>query len=132
MDRVFLDANVLFSAAYRPDSGLLRLWEVADAAVVTSDYAIEEAARNLPARAQRDALAVLATRTEVVHGTFDGVPLPRGVRLPADDEPILRAAIAARCTHLLTGNLRDFGPYHDTKVARVLIQRPAAYLALRG
>ena len=132
MDRVFLDANALFSAAYRPDSGLLRLWEVTGAVVVTSDYAIEEAARNLPARTQRDALAVLAARTEVVRGTFDGVPLPRRVLLPADDEPILRAAIAARGTHLLTGNLRDFGPHLDTRVAGVAIQRPATYLSARG
>ena len=131
MDRVFLDANVLFSAAYRTDSGLLRLWEVSRAVVVSSDYALEEARRNLPTEAQRVALAALAARTEIVRGACESVPLPRRVKLPADDEPIMRAAMAARCTHLLTGNLRDFGPYVDTRVAGVLIQRPATYLAAR-
>lgn len=27
MDKLFLDANILFSAAYRSNAGLLRLWE---------------------------------------------------------------------------------------------------------
>jgi predicted nucleic acid-binding protein len=129
VDRVFLDANVLFAAAYRPDSGLLRLWKVPRVTLVTSDYAIEEARRNLPQPAQRATLDRLAERTEMVRGTFDGVPLPGSVKLPDDDKPILRAAIAARCTCLLTGNLRDFGPYLDTAVGGVVIRRPAAFLA---
>jgi len=28
MDRLFLDANVLFSAVYRPNPGLLKLWKL--------------------------------------------------------------------------------------------------------
>ena len=132
MERVFLDANVLFSAAYRPGSGLARLWDLRRVTLVTSDYAIEEARRNLPLPAQRAALARLGDRMEVVRGAFDRVPLPRKVRLPADDEPILRAAIGARCTSLLTGNLRDFGPYLDARVGGVLIGRPATFLARHG
>ena len=53
MDRVFLDANVLLSAALRPKAGLLRLWTLANAALITSDHAIEEARRNLDAPGQR-------------------------------------------------------------------------------
>jgi len=127
--RIFLDANVLFSAAYRADSGLLRLWKLRGVTLVTSDYTFEEARRNLPIEDQRAALESLGHRLEVVSGTFDGVPLPRSVRLPEDDKPILRAAIASRCTVLLTGNLRDFGPYLDAAVGGVSIQRPAMYLA---
>jgi uncharacterized protein len=129
---VFLDANVLFSAAYRPAAGLLRLWDVPGVALVTSDYAIEEARRNLPHAEQCAALDRLAERMEIVHGTFDGVPLPGSVKLPEDDEPILRAALAARCTGLLTGNLRDFGPHLDTTVGGVLIERPATFLRRHG
>ena len=44
--------------------------------LVTSDYAIEEARRNLTQPAQRAALSRLCERTEIVRGTFDGVPLP--------------------------------------------------------
>jgi predicted nucleic acid-binding protein len=45
VDRGFLDANVLLSAALRPKAGLLRLWTLAKATLITSDHAIEEARR---------------------------------------------------------------------------------------
>jgi uncharacterized protein len=47
MMRVFLDANILFSAAYRQDSGIVRLWRLTDVTLITSQYALEEATRNL-------------------------------------------------------------------------------------
>jgi hypothetical protein len=52
MDRLFLDANVLFAAAWRPKAALARLWELGDAELLSSDYAIEEARRNLGTSAQ--------------------------------------------------------------------------------
>jgi uncharacterized protein len=131
-DRVFLDANVLFSAAYRTDAGLSRLFRLRQCTLVTSDYAAEEAERNLQDPAQRARLAALLERVTLVRGTFDNVPVPTGVALPEDDLPILRAAMAARCTHLLTGNLRHFGQYLGTKIGGVSVVRPATYLAARG
>jgi predicted nucleic acid-binding protein len=56
---VFLDANVLFSAAYRPDAGLVRLWHVAGVELISSDYAVQEARRNLATAAQRERLETL-------------------------------------------------------------------------
>ena len=47
MDRVSLDANVLFSAAYASDSGLHQLWSREGITLVTSEFALEEARRNL-------------------------------------------------------------------------------------
>ena len=47
MDRVFLDANILFSAAYRRESGLKQLWRISETQLLTSGYAVEEARRNL-------------------------------------------------------------------------------------
>jgi uncharacterized protein len=47
MDRIFLDANVLFSAAYLENSRLGRLWQLDDAELLTSAYDVEEAHRNL-------------------------------------------------------------------------------------
>jgi hypothetical protein len=35
MDRWFLDVNLLFSAAYQSEAGLLRLWQLKDAALCT-------------------------------------------------------------------------------------------------
>lgn len=61
MDRVFLDADVLFSATYRSDSGLLALWRRAGASLLTSAYAVDEARRNLSEEDQRQGLEALST-----------------------------------------------------------------------
>ena len=46
MDRLFLDANVLFAAAYRQGAGVRRLWDLPRVTLVTSEYAVSEALRN--------------------------------------------------------------------------------------
>jgi hypothetical protein len=51
------------------------------------------------------------------------------VDLPEKDRPILQAAMALKASHLLTGDIKHFGPYLDTTVGGILIQRPAVYLA---
>ena len=43
MNQVFLDANVLFSAAYRLDTPLRKLFSLPNVMLVTSAYALEEA-----------------------------------------------------------------------------------------
>jgi predicted nucleic acid-binding protein len=129
MDRVFLDANVLFSAAYRQQAGLSRLWELANAVLVTSSYALEEARRNLDRAAQDRRLALLMAQVELVAEASDS-PITLSVDLPGDDRPILRAAVASRCTHLLTGDRRAFGPFYGVRIEGVLILRPAEYLGL--
>jgi len=126
VDRVFLDANVLFSAAYRADAGLLKLWRVPGIQLCSSSYALEEARINLDEPAQRARL----TRLEVKLQLFDAAErqLPSAILLPAKDVPILLAAIAANATHLLTGDLRHFGPYFGRRIAGVLILTPGDYL----
>ena len=100
MVRLFLDANILFSAGYRPDPGILALWKIPDVVLVTSNYALEEAWRNL-----------------------------RGeIELPEQDWAILGSASASGATHLITGDLRDFGAYFGERILGVLILRPAEYL----
>jgi hypothetical protein len=54
-ERVFLDANILVSAAWRADNGLLALWKLTDIELLTSAYAIVEADRNV--RTRRDGVA---------------------------------------------------------------------------
>jgi hypothetical protein len=54
--------------------------------------------------------------------------LPSAVSLPDKDAPILLAAVAARATHLVTGDLRHFGPFFGKNVAGVTILTPADYL----
>ena len=130
MDRLFLDANVLFSASYRPNAGLLRLWRLPDVVLCTGHYALEEARTNLAEAAQRHRLNRLSENLKF----FDSVTrdLPRGVNLPEKDIPILLAAIEARSTHLITGDLRHFGPYFGKTLAGIVVLSPADYLRLRS
>jgi hypothetical protein len=47
VDRVFLDANILYSASYKDTSALRKLWEPTEVELLTSYYAVDEAHRNL-------------------------------------------------------------------------------------
>ena len=131
MDRVFLDANVLFSAAYRERAGLLRLWALEGVRLVTSRYAVDEARRNLSEDAQQSRLEVLLASTNVVDEAD-----PRTVEvdegLPAKDRPILRAAISARASHLLTGDVSHFGPFFGKLLHGVRVLSPVEYLRSLG
>ncbi|MFC1629050.1 putative toxin-antitoxin system toxin component, PIN family [Gemmatimonadota bacterium] len=130
MDRLFLDANILFSAAYRPGSGLSRLWHLDNVELVTSDHAITEAYRNLqnhdPLCLQdlnemiRDMIIVkhVETRDED----------PDLLSLPEKDQPILKAAMVAGATHLITGDKRHFGQWFGKRVKGIIVQSPGDYL----
>ena len=129
MDRLFLDANVLFSAAYREDSGLLRLWELENAELLTSAYAFEEARRNLMTAGQVDHLQKLVRALQLVPES--AVELPEGAELSEKDVPILQAAVAAEASHLITGDRRDFGRYFGEKLGSVWVMTPRQYLLAR-
>ncbi len=133
MDLLFLDANILFSAAYRSDAGLKRLWKLPGARLITSAYAAEEARRNLGYPEQREDLAGLLDSVEVVTTALPAEHLLYStVKLPEKDQPIRLAAIGAGATHLLTGDFRHFGPYYGERIEGVLILPPGDYLSLRA
>lgn len=123
-DRLFLDANVLFSAAYRATAGIARLWTLENVELLTSTYAAEEARVNLSAREQQLRLAELLEGMRIVTGIS---ALPAGVNLPEKDRPILQAALHARATHLLTGDKQHFGQYFGRRLAGVWVLPPADY-----
>jgi len=126
--RVFLDANVMFSAAWRPDVGLRVLWQRREMELVTSPYAIEEARRNLPEPAQLARLEELAGAVGIVpDAPGSSVPL----ELPEKDRPILAAAIMAGAAVLLTGDGRHFGPLFGREIGGVRILTPAMLLRKR-
>jgi predicted nucleic acid-binding protein len=125
MDRVFLDANVLFAAAWRPHAALQRLWELNDAELLSSGYATEEARRNLETAAQRGRLTRLLRGVRLVEP--EHFTLPLGIRLPEKDLPILLAAIDGGATHLLTGDREHFGRYFRQTIGGVLILPPSEY-----
>ena len=128
MDRLFLDANILFSAAYRPDAGVTRLWLLADPVLLTSDYAIEETRRNLSEPDQLKRLNELLRSVESSPAASLDPAMRADIELREKDWPILGGAVAARATHLITGDLKDFGPYFGAKLLGVMILRPAEYL----
>ncbi len=106
--RVFLDANVLFSAS-NAGSNVARLieWLSQRSTAVSSELAVEEARRNLELKrpgwlAELDRVRA---RAELVPTAQFTLPVP----LDAKDVPLLCAAIAARCEYFATSDKRDFG-----------------------
>jgi hypothetical protein len=128
VDRLFLDANILYSAAYRSNAGLTRLWGLAGAELVTSEYAISEAERNLIEPEQRARLEELLQGVERRPSTTLSSEQRTGVELREKDWPILAGALEAGATHLITGDGRDFGRYFGKSVFGVLVETPGAYL----
>jgi len=128
VDRLFVDANVLFSAVYREDAGVARLWRLDTAVLLTSDYAVAEARRNLANEDQRDRLRRLIENVEVTSGGSVDPRNRQGIELPDKDWPIVGGAMAAGATHLITGDVRHFGRYFGQRVLGVLVMPPAQYL----
>src|SRR5580698_2611162 len=54
-----------------------------------------------------------------------------GFSLPEQNVTILLAAIEARATHLLKGDLRYFGPYVGKKIGGIAIALPGEYVSGR-
>lgn len=133
MDRLFLDANVLFSAAYRPDAEMRELWELpeGDATLLSSPYVIEEARRNLTEEKQTRNLEKLVASMAVAGKSARRSDYPGldHVKLPGKDWPVLLAAISAKASHLITGDRKHFGSYYGKSLAGVLVLSPSAYLA---
>ena len=129
MDRLFLDANVLFSAAYKIDARLLSLWNLRNVTLCSSHYALQEARINLAGKDQWTRLTELSASLRLFEA--GQVPLPSGILLPEKDAPILLAAIEARATHLLTGDVQHFRAYFGKKIQGIAITLPGEYLRNR-
>ena len=127
--KIFVDANVLFTGAYSPQGKASTLL-YSGLHIVTSEYAIVEARRNIHIKrpSATDVLEKALERIETVASIQSGV-CP--IALPRKDEPIFLSALVAGATHLLTDDLKDFGPYMNQrhKSAGILIQTVADFLA---
>lgn len=108
MLRAFLDANVLFAAAYSATGAsreLLRCAARGEAALVVSDVVIEEARRNLAEKAPAVAPLIDALLKVVPHET--AAASAADVRAAEEytepkDAPIIAAAIKAQARYLVT------------------------------
>lgn len=120
MPRVFLDANVLFSAS-NASSNIARLIDLLaeTGQAVTSDFAVEEARRNvaIKRRAWSKALGTLINQIEVISSIQFDLP----VELAEKDRPILCTAIRSECEYLATSDRRDFGHLYDHTAEGVTI-----------
>ena len=132
MERIFLDANVLFSAAYIEQSGLVRLWSFNDITILSSTYAVEEARRNLEIN-RPEALPRLdkLLRDVVIVDPGTAAEVDLKVKIEAKDRPILLAAIAGGADALLTGDERHFGRLYGSNVGGVLVTRPSDFFRRR-
>lgn len=128
MDRVFLDANVIVSAAITPHSRLGELWALGDVRLIASPYVIEEARRNVadPAAVTRLELLIAGMAilpSEPADFVIEGEP-----RLPQKDRPVLLGAIASGSTYLLTGDMSHFGDCYEKSFGGVTVLLPGVYL----
>lgn len=131
MRRFFLDANVIFTAAHNADgngSALFRLAKARRLELVSSHYALEEAARNIAVKAP-ECVAQLGLLIADLHLVAEPsqTDLRRAARhdLSEKDLPILAAALAARAHALVTGDRRDFGRLYGTFVEGLSVLTPA-------
>ena len=126
--RVFLDANILFSAAKSAGAvrELLRLLLDSGHECWVDDYVVIEARRNLIAKAP-DALIsfeALLKRLRSSPAQSPGPELKLVNWLPEKDRTVLAAAIRLRCDALVTGDRTHFGPGYGKRFAGVTIHSP--------
>lgn len=128
--RIFLDANILFSAA-KSDGAvrqLLRDLHAEGHALVADGYVAAEARRNIAAKATsegEDYLQALLSRIELNAVHYAAAAGSAADWLPEKDRPVLRAAIASRCSVLVTGDRTLFGPGYGRAFDGVTIHLPA-------
>jgi predicted nucleic acid-binding protein len=126
--RVFLDANILFSAA-KSDGAvreLLRLLLDSRHECWIDDYVVIEARRNLAAKEPEalSAFEALLKRLRSSPAQAPGPALTLVNWLPEKDRTVLAAAMRLRCDALVTGDRTHFGPGYGKVFGGVTIHSP--------
>jgi uncharacterized protein len=126
--RVFLDANILFSAAKSAGAvrELLARAHAGGHTLCVDGYVVAEARRNIEAKGPEALLAL-----EELLANLEGAPF-QATRLPPDaaalllekDSPVLAAAIRLKCEALVTGDRTHFGALYGRTVVGVGIHSP--------
>ena len=133
--RVFLDANVVFSAAFSPNGrslALFRLAAIGRATLHVSSHVLGEAHRNLTVKAEHrmDDLGVLVKQMQLVAEASPKLAswaTEHG--LPASDAPVLAAAVSGQAEYLVTGDRTHFGHLFGQRVGGVTVVSPAEMLS---
>jgi predicted nucleic acid-binding protein len=126
--RIYLDANVLFSAA-KSDGAVRELLALLDRAgheCWVDGYVIEEARRNLAAKYPDSMVALDKLLTGMTANSVQprDPTLEDSLPLPAKDRPVLAAAIRLRCNALVTGDRTHFGALFGRTIHGVTIYSP--------
>ena len=126
--KLFLDANVLFSAA-NADSAIARFLHLLREkhSLVTSAYAYAEAERNIALKRPKWMEGFRHAMAGVT--LVPDMPLRIDVTLADKDRPILGSAIASGCDYLLTGDKKDFGHLYGKAFGGVTV---VSYTMLAG
>ena len=135
--RIFLDANILFSAA-KSDGAirrLLRLLEERGHQCTVDAYVSEEARRNGTAKCPEAIpfLEALLARMPRVDAHAGELSPGAASLLPEKDRPVLAAAIRQGCPALLTGDSTHFAALYGKVIQGVTVHSPRSLaLALLG
>lgn len=133
--RLFLDANVLFSAAHNPRGRAKNLFVLAQegsCVLLTSPHAVTEARRNIQLKYPAKSLALEALIRELsveVEATSENVAWALEQGLVLKDVPILAAAVQAQAALLVTGDRTHFGHLYGKIVRGVEVITLAEALA---
>ncbi|MBA3724940.1 MAG: PIN domain-containing protein [Armatimonadetes bacterium] len=124
--RIFLDANILFSAAktdgaIRP---LLALLRKAGHECRADGFVIEEARRNLVLKAADGKRDLDGVFRHIKVAMVQPGSLTEGIDLDEKDRPVLAAAIRLECEALLTGDSTHFGHLYGQTIQGVTIHSP--------
>ena len=125
--KIFLDANILFSAAKTDGAVRSLLTAVLDAGheCWVDGYVLDEARRNVSAKAASalPLLDELVLRLSV-STVAPGLQAAESHGLPEKDRLVLAAAAALGCDVLVTGDRTHFGKLYGRQAAGVLIHSP--------
>lgn len=128
--RIFLDANILFSAAKSAGTvrGFLSDLKSGDHMLVADAYVVGEARRNIETKfpAALGDFESLLDQVEWSTEVYWSLPGEIAPELPEKDRPVLAAAIQRRCDVLVTGDKRHFGVLYGQNIGGVIIHSPAS------
>ena len=127
--RIFLDANILFSAAKSAGAvcAFLGQLRAMGHVLVADGYVVGEAKRNLEAKFPEalEDFTTLLVDIEATPGASMILPKMTAPNLPEKDRPVLAASIQHRCEVLMTGDKAHFGSFYGQCIEGVTIQSPA-------
>lgn len=126
--RIFLDANILFSASksHGAVSKLVHLLQKAGHECCADGFVAEEARRNLAAKCPESLpeFVGLLSRIHLAKALSARGVLDDSVVLAEKDRPVLAAAINLRCAALVTGDRMHFGHLYGKTIRGVAIHSP--------